>query len=52
MGMHIVIAGNVVDGLEFFGPFKTSEHAVEWAAKYVREGEWTIAPLHEPVEEE
>ncbi len=30
-GLHIVITGNPVDGLFFYGTFKTGEEAMEWA---------------------
>lgn len=43
-GMMIVVSGNPVDGLYFFGPFNNSEEAIEWAEQS-REGEWWIAPL-------
>lgn len=45
MGMHIVIVGNVVDGLHFVGPFKTVTHAIEWAKKYRTTDDWVTAPL-------
>lgn len=45
MGMHIVITGNPVDGLFFYGPFKTSEDAVVWAERNQDGVEWWIAPL-------
>ena len=44
MGMHVVIVGNVVDGIRIFGPFKTGELAIEWA-QAVRDYDWWVAPL-------
>jgi hypothetical protein len=44
MGMHIVIVGDLLNGFEFFGPFKTAPDAVRFGES-VRHGEWTIAPL-------
>ena len=44
MSMHIVVAGNPVDGLKFYGPFQTRDAAVEWA-NTASIPEWSIAPL-------
>lgn len=45
MGMHIVITGNPVDGLFFYGPFATADEATEWAEVQQDGMEWWIAPL-------
>ena len=45
-GMHIIIVGNPVSGLEFIGPFKTGEDAVEWANRDAHiDADWWVAPL-------
>jgi len=44
MDMHIVVAGNPVDGLKFYGAFKTLDAAAEWA-KTASIPEWSIASL-------
>ena len=48
MGLSIVITGNPVDGLFFYGPFKTAEDANEWADAEQSDQEWWVAPLDEP----
>ena len=45
MGMHIVAVGNPIDGLRFYGPFATSDEAIEWAEKNFAHTEWWVAPL-------
>ena len=46
MGMHVVLVGNPVDGVEVFGPFKTGDDAVEWASAYCRDDrDWWVARL-------
>lgn len=42
----IIISGNPVDGLNFFGPFDDIELAIEWAAE--RFDEWWSATLYAP----
>ena len=49
MGLHIVVVGNPVDGLTFYGPFKTEQDAIDAADRHTAE-EWWIAPLLELVE--
>ncbi len=34
--MHIIISGNVVDGLNHWGPFESGEAAHLWADDYLR----------------
>lgn len=43
---HIVVTGNAVDGLGFFGPFDTSDDATEWAE--AEADEWHITELENP----
>jgi len=45
MGTHVGITGNPVDGLFFYGPFTTSEEAIEWAERNHDGQDWWIAPL-------
>lgn len=47
MGIHIVMVGNPVDGFRFFGPFKTWEHANDFAAQGI-DSEWWIVKLEAP----
>lgn len=43
--MYIVIIGNVVDGLTFFGTFKKIDQAIEYAERELNDVEWAIAPI-------
>lgn len=45
--MHIIIAGNPIDGFELYGPFDTHEDAEEWAtnAKFNGPDWWTVEPI-------
>lgn len=43
---HIIIVGNPVDGLRFFGPFPNGGAAVDWAGDNVDGGsEWWAAQI-------
>jgi hypothetical protein len=45
----ILIVGNVVDGVEFYGPFSTTEEAIELANIELRNREdWCIGYLNNP----
>ncbi len=45
---HIIVTGNPVDGLEFYGPFPTANDATEFANTDVHlPEEWWVAPLME-----
>jgi hypothetical protein len=48
MGMHIVVAGNPIDGFEFYGPFRTEPDAIEWAGENL-DGDWWTASLSSEV---
>lgn len=51
MGMHVVIVGNPVDGVEIFGPFKTGDEATEWGDSHADVGkyrDWWVVPLTAP----
>jgi hypothetical protein len=45
----IVVHGNPVDGLEFFGPFENPEEAYAWAATICLL-EWWVILVHDPYE--
>jgi hypothetical protein len=45
-GIHILIVGNPVDGLTFYGPFATADEA-NAAGERVQD-DWWIAPLKAP----
>lgn len=46
MGMHIVVIGNPIEGLTFFGPFRTAEEALVWLADHdIGEADRWVAPL-------
>jgi len=47
---HIIVTGNPLDGLEFYGPFDTSDEAGEWAEKKIPNNEWWIATLEDAKE--
>lgn len=42
---HVVITGNVIDGLEIHGPFDSREAAIEWA-KVNGRNEWIVVQLN------
>lgn len=42
---HIIIAGNIFDGMAFYGPFADCEAAIEWAERELRQVEWLFATL-------
>ena len=45
LGMHVVIHGNPVTGLTFYGPFNNGPESVEWAADNLTGEDWWVAPL-------
>lgn len=47
---HMVMEGNAFDGLTFYGPFKTAEDAIEFAAVEDLE-DWRACPMIKPDEE-
>lgn len=53
-GLHVVLAGNVVDGICVIGPFKTGDDATNWGITNLQGGddpwEWHIATLDAPSE--
>ena len=47
MSKFILVTGNPVDGLSFFGPFNDPEEAHEFA-EGCGTGDWWVAMLEEP----
>lgn len=46
---HIVITGNPVDGLSFYGTFESAGEAAKWAEMAPLDGQdWWVAPLESP----
>ena len=45
MGMHVVVVGNPVDGIQIIGPFKTLAHAMEWAEEVMGDENYWLTPL-------
>jgi hypothetical protein len=48
METHIVVTGNPVDGLTFYGVFKTAIDANDWADIRLNGKEWWVAELAHP----
>jgi hypothetical protein len=48
--MYIVVAGNAVDGLAFYGPFDYSDVALDWAQRAIAGEQWLIADLQDSEE--
>ncbi len=49
---HIIVVGNPVDGLRFYGPFSDAESACSYADLELSDGslewfEWWVAPIAE-----
>lgn len=40
---HVIVAGNMIDGLTYYGPFKMESEAMQWARKNILDIEF----LHE-----
>ena len=50
-GLHVLISGNVVDGITIYGPFKTGEDATRYGdlrGDRLGDDSWCIAPLAAP----
>jgi hypothetical protein len=45
--MFIVVSGNPMDGLTFYGTFEDEEIASEWADKYLNNtgGDWWVTEI-------
>lgn len=42
----LVVVGNPVDGVSFFGPFASADEASTWCeCGGVRDSEWWVAPI-------
>ena len=50
MSNFVIMNGNVINGLEFIGPFSEIEDAITYASSVLGDdGEWSIVLLREPV---
>lgn len=50
-GMHVLLSGNIVDGITIYGPFKTGEDAIQYGNQRgdrLGDDSWCIAPLAAP----
>lgn len=45
---RLVVTGNPVDGLFFYGPFDDSDQATSWAERNHPDDDWWLAPLVNP----
>lgn len=50
MALSVVIHGSFCEGFEVVGPFKTENHALDWACDNGR-NEWWVVPLKSSEEE-
>jgi hypothetical protein len=46
--MHIVISGNIVDGIKIYGPFNAADEAIDWAADVCDDETWFVSSLKKP----
>jgi hypothetical protein len=46
--MFIIVAGNPMDGITFYGPFKTGEAAGDWAEYAIPNDDWWVSNITEP----
>lgn len=44
-GLHIIVRGDPINGLSFFGPFKTGDDATDFADQHIDDTDWWIARL-------
>ena len=51
MEMHIVVFGDIVNGLEFVGPFPSYEVAMDYADKHHCCADWHVIMLVTPRED-
>jgi len=47
----VLVAGNLIDGFEFYGPFSLHEDAATYAEKYLKGADWWTAPMSDPTQE-
>jgi hypothetical protein len=45
---YIVIIGDVVNGVRFYGPFATIRDATDYADEFTRGEEWIIGTVNSP----
>ena len=50
-GLHVIISGNPVDGIQLFGPYNNANEASEAAHTDKRLDDWWLAPLLPAYEE-
>lgn len=50
-GLHVIISGNPVDGIQLFGPYSNANEASEAAHTDKRLDDWWLAPLLPAYEE-
>lgn len=48
MGMHVVLVGNPLEGVQVYGPFATGLEAAEWARSEFSGEDWWTAMLYAP----
>lgn len=46
----IIVAGNPIDGFEFFGPFGCETDAIDWADAAFDDREWWTGYVNNPKE--
>jgi hypothetical protein len=43
---YLIAAGNIIDGLRFYGPFNSAQAANDWADDELRGEDWVCGALH------
>ena len=43
--MYVIITGNPIDGLNFFGPFANRDDAIRWGENHNKEADWWLADV-------
>lgn len=51
MALSVVVHGSFGEGFRVVGPFKTAEHAADWACVNT-DADWWVAPLEASEEKE
>ena len=49
--LYVLLVGNVIDGIQIYGPFGGAELAGEYAEQYHKHDEWIISKLIAPEED-
>jgi len=50
--MWIIIVGNPMDGIGFYGPFVDTDTATTWADDQLGNMDWWVAPITQTQEDE